>query len=179
MAESPGEDGVRIPLRDDDGEVKAWTVLDAEDFAWASKYRWHLSNTGYVGRTKKRKGKKLAFRLHREILGLRHGDPRQADHINGDPLDNRRCNLRVVTQAQNGQNQVAHRDGRSRYRGVSWHRAAGKWDARVCIGGRRHHLGLFDAEEDAARAADSFRREHLPYAQPDPELAKLEEVASG
>jgi hypothetical protein len=38
--------------------------------------------------------------MHREILRLAAGDPRQVDQINGDGLDNRRSNLRLATRAR-------------------------------------------------------------------------------
>ena len=54
---------------------------------------------------------------------------------------------------------VAERDrrqpraaGASRFRGVAWHKGAGRWVARASIDGRRAHVGLFADEADAARA---------------------------
>lgn len=50
--------------------------------------------------------------------------------------------------------------GRSQYRGVSWHKAAAKWHAYICYGGKTRHLGYFDQEAAAARAYDAAAREH-------------------
>jgi hypothetical protein len=41
---------------------------------------------------------------------------------------------------------------KSRYQGVHWVVAAGKWRAAMMVGGRNTHVGLFDDEADAARA---------------------------
>lgn len=49
--------------------------------------------------------------------------------------------------------------GRSRYRGVSWDNAAGKWRAMLSHKGDRHHLGRYDNEYEAALAYDAKARE--------------------
>lgn len=101
--------------------------------------------------------------LHREVLGVT--DPTvEVDHINRDRLDNRRCNLRAATRQQNAENMVSHRDARSKYRGVDFHKQTGKWRARACINYETVNLGLFETEEAAADAARAFRAEHMPFA---------------
>jgi hypothetical protein len=72
--------------------------------------------------------------------------------------------LRQVPIGTNAQNQSAHRDGSSRFRGVSWSRDKGKWTAQVKARGRTHYLGVFDTEEAASQAASSARMSLLPYA---------------
>lgn len=106
--------------------------------------------------------------LHRWILGLVVGDIRQGDHINRDKLDNRRANLRIVTPAENGQNTkprtaLSGRPTRSRFRGVS-RDAAGRWIAYGQLHGRRHHVGAFDTEQQAAAAARAWRAAHMTHA---------------
>lgn len=72
------------------------------------------------------------------------------DHVNGDPLDNRRANLRLATPAENAQNRKQHRNNTSGYRGVS--RIGDRWQARISAFGRRIHLGYHDTPQDAYRA---------------------------
>lgn len=48
-----------------------------------------------------------------------------------------------------------HGDSKSNFKGVSLHKGAGKWSAKIYIDGNQRHLGLFLAPEDAARAYDA------------------------
>jgi hypothetical protein len=99
-------------------------------------------------------------RLHRIILErkLGHDIPlgMVPDHINHNPLDNRRENLRLATYSQNVvncQRTCRPKHSPSPYRGVSWHHKGEKpWIAHIKIGGKMHHIGYFETAEDAARA---------------------------
>jgi hypothetical protein len=86
------------------------------------------------------------------------------DHINGNTLDNRRCNLRVVTAAGNRQNRRVRRDAPSPYRGAI-RDAENRWRASVTIEGRRIRFGSFSTAEEAGAAASAYRRQHMPLSQ--------------
>ncbi|MFJ1827416.1 HNH endonuclease [Streptomyces sp. NPDC088178] len=98
--------------------------------------------------------------VHRWVLGLRKGDGLIGDHINGDRLDNRRSNLRIVDASGSSQN-VSGR-GRSRFRGV-YPTRAGRWMAKVKFQGRYHCCGTYETEEQAAAVAEAKRCELMPY----------------
>lgn len=132
-------------------------LVDACDLAFVSGMAWHL-NEGYA-RSGSATGKVY---MHRLLLGV-SGDL-HSDHRNRDRLDNRRANLRAVTQAQNNQN-VSKRPGlTSRYRGVRLH-ASGRWSAQVHIAGRQHYLGYFTDEDEAGRVAAAYRARMLPFSE--------------
>lgn len=150
-----------IPLRDKTKAVVAYALVDDDDFDLFGHLRWSRDQRNYVQHCWTRRPKKFRVLLHREIMGLTKGDRRTVDHINGNPLDNRRVNLRVVTQKTNSQNSRA-RGGSSRYRGVSWAKREKKWLASAYVAGRNRHIGYFDLEEDAALAAHAYRAEHMP-----------------
>jgi len=76
----------------------------------------------------------------------------QIDHINGDRLDNRIKNLRVVTQQQNAFNRVLYKNNSSGVKGVSWSIAQQAWHAQIRVTGKRIHLGFFKSKNDAANA---------------------------
>jgi len=135
-------------------------LVDDETYRWAHEYKWYAqvtrSKTGFVAARRLRS--KIVF-LHREIMQPPVG--LQVDHINGDGLDNRRQNLRVVTDRQNKQGFRRFRKGKwmSRYRGVS-QTPKGRWQARLCLNGKLVYLGTYSDEEAAARARDAGAIQH-------------------
>jgi len=153
---------VRLPVRDKHGATVAHALVDEADAPRLVSARWHFRNAeGYLA-TRLPGG--VVEALHRVVMGCTPGDGLVVDHVNGDRLDNRRENLRFVTTAQNAQNQGS-RGGSSRYRGVTWDRARGRWLAQACLDGRVHHLGRFESEVAAASAATEFRAVHMPYSE--------------
>lgn len=83
------------------------------------------------------------------------------DHINGNPLDNRICNLREATISQNAQNQKPNTKNTSGYKGVLWHKRDQKWQARAMIKGKQYHLGQFDSPEEASVVYQAFAKENF------------------
>lgn len=141
-----------IPLG---GKVAAGRValIDDADYDLIAGYSWCASEhpgVTYALTAIQRDGKNTTIRMHQLLTGW----PR-TDHVNGDGLDNRRANLRPVNQAQNQANQRPWRGGSSQYKGVYHHHTAPKWVANIMINGRTRYLGMFPAEEDAARAYDT------------------------
>lgn len=92
--------------------------------------------------------------LHRWLTGLHGaGYDHVVDHINGDRLDNRRSNLRVVDATTSNLNR--------RVRGECVYPArSGRWQAKVSHYGRVHYLGTFPSHAEARRAVEDFRRQH-------------------
>lgn len=155
----------RIPLYRRDGTVHGWAVVSAEDYERVACDRWYLASRGYAARQYRHPDSRSTRieLMHRRILGLERGDGRQADHINRDKLDNRRENLRVLTQTENNQN-VAGGRGLSGAHGVHWNKDRGVWMARVTHNGRMHFLGYFAEVERAAEVAARWRAENVPYS---------------
>lgn len=125
-------------------------LVDDEDYDSLSPHKWYAFKhsehcTVYAGRKLTAEGNIL--RMHRIILSAPSG--LDVDHVNGDGLDNRRCNLRIATRSQNCHNRGAGRNNKSGYKGVCWHTQAGRWVAQIGIGGKRKHLGLFASPEEA------------------------------
>jgi hypothetical protein len=155
------EDTARIPLRSHDGSTVAYALVDAADADHVNRWRWHLvegyaTRSGYISGV----GARNVY-MHRELLGLKHGDGFEGDHIN---LDNRRVNLRTLSKAGNRQNRPNRSGSRSIYRGVWWDKAKQRWKAEVKVSGKKIHLGSFLDEHEAGLAAHAGRGIHLPYA---------------
>ena len=91
--------------------------------------------------------------MHRHIAAVSPGEC--VDHVDGNGLNNLRENIRCATRSQNNQNSRRRRDSSSGYKGVYFHRASGKWMARVGINGKHRYLGLYDTALKAAVAYDA------------------------
>lgn len=100
------------------------------------------------------------FRAHRVAWAIETGEwPAQIDHINGDRSDNRFCNLRASSPAENAKNKRLNSNNSSGVLGVSWSVRDRRWVAQVMAGGKRINLGGFPSikEAAAARAAASVK----------------------
>ncbi len=133
-------------------------LVDDEDYELASRYRWmaHHQRSGdhHARRTTlltDGPGHGRGIMLHRQLLGY----PDRAlvvDHINGNGLDNRRENLRLVTQRENSRNIHRPKGDKTLPVGVSWEKRVRQFVARI---GRKHTcgkeftLGYFEKLEDA------------------------------
>ena len=133
-------------------------IVDAADFEWLSQWSWSLQFSGTSYYVKGKVGARIMF-MHRLILGSSAGN--QVDHRNHDTLDNRRCNLRSVTQSQNQQNSRRQRRTKSGYKGVSWNESCHKWHARIGIAGRTRHVGCSTDIKEAARLYDKAALKHF------------------
>ena len=132
---------IEIILRD--GEV---VKIDDHD-SWALSYQWYLNRTS--ANTAYARNRKLGY-LHRLILNPPKN--RIVDHINGDTLDNRRENLRIVTAKLNTVNRPKPFVNTSGYKGVI--KVSNGWRAQIKNDGRFICLGKFDSPVRAALAYD-------------------------
>jgi hypothetical protein len=167
------DDGLtaRIPLRNHAGDLVGYAIVDAVDAEWAGQWCWSLDSKGYAIRAIGPRDNQHKIRLHRELLGLVHGDGIEGDHINRNRLDDRRSNLRSIPKAGNRQN-VSARGGSSPFRGVSWNKRLRKWTAHVRVNGKRINLGCFIDEAAAAEAARLARLRLLPYSVDEVDLVE-------
>jgi len=76
----------------------------------------------------------------------------EIDHKNGNKSDNRLANLRDVTKSLNMANVGRRKTNTSGFKGVSWSRWAGRWEARIQIAGKQKFLGYFGTPELAHAA---------------------------
>lgn len=94
------------------------------------------------------------YQAHRLAWFYVHGEwpARTVDHINLNKLDNRISNLRLATPTENNANTAKGSRNSSGFKGVTWHKGCGKWQAAIKVGGKNHHLGLFETPELAHAA---------------------------
>lgn len=132
-------------------------LVDDEDYDWLMWWKWCYHSGGYARCMGKDKPYRASFFMHRLILNAQPGI--QVDHINGDKLDNCRCNLRLVNSLQNNWNRAPNKGNHSsRFRGVSWDKQNQKW------------LTSFHSEIDAAKAWNEAASKYYG------EFARLNEI---
>lgn len=128
-----------------------YALLDDEDAEYLTLYSWQLHKTHVKCRDLFYADSKHFGLMHRVIafvgMGIDFDDKDMIDHINGNGLDNRRCNLRVVTPRQNKRSIRT-----SKYPGVFWHSTNKKWASSINVGGMIHYLGSFSTEIEAFHA---------------------------
>ena len=107
-------------------------------------------------------GKRI--RGHRLAWFLTYGYmPKIIDHINGNGLDNRLCNLREVTQQQNCHNiKKIPSHNTTGYMGVSYFKAGKKYSAHINLNGKKKHLGYFNFALDAYNAYLTAKKKYHP-----------------
>ncbi len=136
-------------------------IVDAEDYEKLSGCKWYVIRKGrtfYAERADRGGRKKRNIPMHRQILDEPAG--KCIDHINHNGLDNRRANLRIVTQEQNNWNK-RKKSGNcsSQYKGVSWQKSSGRWKTIIVYRGKWIFIGYFDDEVSAAKAYDAKAQE--------------------
>lgn len=135
-------------------------LVDDEDYHLLSRHRWNYNV--------------LENRAQTWIKGVTIGPGRlivpvdkyhEIDHINGNPLDNRKINLRICTRVQNEANKPPGRNNTSGYKGVHWEKRLKKWRVKIKENKKIIHLGLFEKKEVAAQAYnEAAKRIHGEFA---------------
>lgn len=124
-------------------------IIDSEDYNKIKDYYWSYDGKNYAYSKIMLNGKGSKIYLHRLILDLKDKN-KLADHINGDSLDNRKSNLRVVTPQQNAWNHKKPSTNTSGVVGVS--KSGSKWEASIIFKGENIKLGRFAEFEDAVKS---------------------------
>ena len=147
-----------------------FALVDFEDYEYLNELKWHIYKSGnnFYARTIVYENKKrIAILMHRLIL-----EPKGKciDHINGNGLDNRKCNLRICERHQNALNRKKNINNLSGFKGVSWFKSSQKWRAQIQYKKIVYHLGVFEKRIDAARAYNQAAQKYHG------EFAKLNEI---
>ncbi|MFA5783851.1 MAG: HNH endonuclease [Phycisphaerae bacterium] len=142
---------------------KRHAIVDPADYYPLSKHIWlaYNRNGSYtILRFSDRKACFAPFTMHRAVMQIKLESQNQTlppdlviDHINNNPHDNRRSNLRMATIAQNNKNKRSS-GGVSKYKGVVYRAHKKLWIARITVNGKRKYIKSCKSEIDAAKAYD-------------------------
>jgi hypothetical protein len=152
----------------------AKTIVDDIDYEWLSQFKWSAvrcsSRSAHFRAVRSDRDKIAKKQIHlimsRVIMDAKKGET--VDHINSNPLDNRRENLRICTQAENCRNYPAKKNSQTGLKGVCYKWTYNKWVfyARININYKRIDLGYYKTAEEAAHAYDEATiKYHGPFAR--------------
>lgn len=129
-------------------------IIDEEDREKVMQFKWLLCS-GRARTTETIKSRKYLY-LHTLLTGFK-----RLDHINRNPLDNRKQNLRKANRSQNGINRdkFTNKIYSSKYKGVSFHRPLSKWRAKITWENNSKHIGYYLTQEEAALAYNKKAKE--------------------
>ena len=145
-------------------DTKEFCVLvDYADAVWLDQWNWYSSERGYARRNAVGTADTASTLMHRVILEFHGYDliGMDVDHINGNPLDNRKCNLRVVSHQQNCFNRKLSKNNSTGYKGVSLYKPNGKFKAYIKVNYKQIVLGYYDTAEEAAEAYNKAAIEYF------------------
>jgi len=135
-------------------------MVDDEDYEYLIKRKWYClqkKNTCYAYGFLYKSGKGIIY-MHRVV----NKTPKNkiTDHINMQGLDNRKKNLRTVTESENKQNRKSRPGSTSQYLGVHWNKEKRQWRGALFKRGKFLLRSAFKNELEAARAYDKAARKH-------------------
>jgi len=164
-------------LYDKESGVLTWKTRPPEHFSSIrSQKRWNSTFSGRkAGYRKRDTGSTNSYRIEINLSGkkypaarvawmISHQNPipdgMEVDHINGDAMDNRLANLRLVDHASNMRNQRLHRTSTTGVSGVVWKKRDSKFEARIRAHGKWRHIGQYSTLIDAVAARRRVEREY-------------------
>lgn len=134
-----------------DSNGKAFEI-DVEDIDLVVKHIWLVDDYGYPVTKINQKTTRLTRLIMHTTNDL------YVDHIDGNPCNNHRNNLRIATKKDNQHNMGLSSHNSSGYKGVSFRKDRNKYRAYITLDNSYKHLGYFDKAEDAAEAYDTAAR---------------------
>jgi hypothetical protein len=129
-------------------------IFDEQDLEFAKQYTWRAAPAGSCPWIMYARTGKKALAFHHHLFG------QQADHLNGDGLDNRRVNLDPGTQAENNNNKRLHKNNVSGVNGVYYEEGTNRWRAQWSENGVRKYESFNVSEwgEHAEEKANQARQ---------------------
>lgn len=143
------KDYAELILYDNNGNEKAKSIIDIDDIEKIKNYKWGLDSKGYVKRNNE---SSKTIKLHNYIMGYDCDDNYYYDHIDRNPLNNRKSNLRVCTKQQNTWNRSISSRNTTGTPGLYFKKSRNKWTVTFRINGKSIQIGSFKTKEEAISA---------------------------
>ena len=148
-------------------------LIDYDDLDIVYSHGWNIDKIAankkklfYFTAERVINGQRTKIRLHREIMKCERKDGKYIDHINGNTLDNRKCNLRICSNAENARSRKVRKDSSSGYRGITFYKQTKRWVAYIGINYKKINLGYYSTIEEAIEARKiAVKKYHGDFAR--------------
>ena len=117
--------------------------FDLEDYDIVKDYNWTITKQGRVSTSKRIGGKQRQIMLHQLVFG------KNCDHIDRDPKNNRKNNLRNCTHMENMRNCSLSKNNTSGFVGVGWHKEKRKWQSSITVNKKEIIIGRYQDKKEA------------------------------
>jgi len=126
-------------------DAMAEIEIDKIDLSFVQNYSWRMTHNGYIVGAAGKYRTRFLHVIIAERAGLNTAN--EIDHVDGNPLNNQRDNLRPATRKQNSRNSKIPINNTSGYKGV--YRCQNKWRAIIRVDGKCIHIGYYDFAKQA------------------------------
>lgn len=134
-----------------------FAIVDDEDFEYLNQWKWLFDRYASRQEGNYEKGTRKMIYMHRLIMKTPDGF--DTDHINGNKLDNRKENLRIVTRQLNNANARIAKNNKLKFKGIWFSKRLNKYTASIGFNYKIIHLGCFTSAIEAAKAYDAKAKE--------------------
>jgi hypothetical protein len=138
-----------IPVKVTNKKASVPMLVNDWDYEILKDHKWRLDGHGYPYTTVKQKN----CWAHKIIIWNPKGF--EIDHIDHNPLNNQKENLRIVTRSQNRMNSRLNSNNTSGFKGISWNKARQKWRIQI----QHEYKGSYSTLEEAIAAYEIFEKE--------------------
>ena len=135
------------------------TLVDDVDYEYLMQWEWCAIWDGKSFRAKRTNNEKKTILMYTVIAERMGIDFRRVDHIDHNPNNNQRSNLRFATVSQNLHNRGPNKNSTTGVKGVYLNKANGRYKAQIRVEGKYYYLGYFDTIPEAAVVVQKKRRE--------------------
>lgn len=151
--------------------------FDLEDYDLIKDYCWSTTDSSYLRANDLLPFSRKHIRMHRLVMDKLDNDNLVIDHINHNVKDNRKCNLRICEETDNGKNKTLLSSNTSGVTGVSFNKKYGKYEAYITIKYKRKNLGYYEKIEAATKARKDAEEKYFGEFSYDNSMEYAEQYA--